>query len=126
MYSRTHTEEVKNKLRERFKGVSNLPEEKRIEFSDRMKGNGNTFYGKKHSNTSKKLISKSKSIPVIQLNLQGEYMNEYSSSIEAMRCIGRGNVRECLYKRTHKAGGYIWIRRSDYEDINIRNKIVKR
>ncbi|TVY09940.1 zinc-ribbon domain-containing protein [Paenibacillus cremeus] len=61
--------------------------------------------------------------PVVQLNLDGTYINKYSSSVEAARQtnIHHQSIRDvCIGKYKH-SGGYIWMYKDDYE--NEKDKI---
>lgn len=52
----------------------------------------------------------SKAIPVIQYDLQDNYIQEFVSSAEAQRKtkIGRNHICECCKGKRKTAGGYVW------------------
>lgn len=78
------------------------------------------FYGKKLSKEHSQKIGKANtngkcSIPIVQLDLDGNFLNEYPSTNEANRCTGirHGNIWRAV-KRNLTAGGYRWIYKRDY------------
>lgn len=54
--------------------------------------------------------------PLIQLDLDGNYIKEYSCSsvAEEETGIARGSILGCAYGATFTAGGYIWIYKEKY------------
>ena len=87
-------------------------------------GENNPFYGKTHSEETKKKLSLIRRIPVVQLNLNGEYINEFSSGREASRILGidESTINDCCIGKPHckSGGGYLWVYKRDYRpDINI-------
>ena len=92
------TEESRKKISEKAKGRKgsmtgrHLTEEQRKKVSDFAKtriGNKNPFFGKSHSETTKKRIGNANSIPVIQLDLEGNIISEFPSAKEAARLLGK-------------------------------------
>lgn len=92
------TEESKKKISDKTKGRKgsmtgkHLTEEQRKKISDFAKtrtGDKNPFFGKSHSETTKKRIGTANSIPIIQLNLDGNIISEFSSAKEAARTLGK-------------------------------------
>ena len=92
------TEESRKKISEKAKGRKgsmtgrHLTEEQRKKVSDFAKtriGNKNPFFGKSHSETTKKRIGNANSIPVIQLDLEGNIISEFPSAKEAARFLGK-------------------------------------
>lgn len=57
-----------------------------------------------------KRSSKSRSKPILQLNLDGELLQEYQSATIAAQKLGmcRISITNCLNGRTSTAGGYRW------------------
>jgi hypothetical protein len=53
--------------------------------------------------------------PVLQFELSGKYMREYSSGAEAAKTTGisSGNISSCLRKKTKTAGGFQWRYKND-------------
>ena len=48
--------------------------------------------------------------PILQLNLDGEVIREWESTVEASRRlkISKMYILDCLKNRRDEAGGYIW------------------
>lgn len=57
------------------------------------------------------------STPVVQLNLNGEFITEYETATEAARCtnIERRNISACCCRDQKTAGGFMWIKKIDYD-----------
>ena len=91
-----HSEETKEKIRAKRKGIPspmkgkhlNLSEEKRKEISERVKkqvsGKNNPFYGKKHSLEAKQKIGQQNGKKVLQIDpITNEIINEFDSAYQA-------------------------------------------
>lgn len=99
---------VREKISISMKG-RNLSEEHRKNLSESKKGEKNYSYGKFGSNSPR-------SIPVVQLTLDGELEKIYGSAIDTKkRGFNRSAVSGCCKgkRKTHK--GYKWMYLSDYE-----------
>jgi group I intron endonuclease len=117
------TEETKRKISDKAKGRK-FTEELKRKYSILFSKQGNPFYGKVHTEETKKILSKLRSIPVIQLSLTGEYIREFSSGKEASKILGidEGTINDCCLRKPHckSGGGYIWVYKKDYHpDMNI-------
>ena len=84
-------------------------------------GEKHHFYGKKLSKEhSQKIGNANKngkcSIPIVQLDLDGNYINEFPSTNEVQRQLGlsHGNIWAAV-KHNRTAGGYRWIYKRDYK-----------
>lgn len=81
----THSEETKNKIRE-----------KRI--------------GKKHSEETKKKLSDERKIPVCQYDLEGNFLKRYDGILDGSVATGveSGNISACCKNKIKTSGGFIW------------------
>ncbi|MFP5114833.1 NUMOD1 domain-containing DNA-binding protein [Bacillaceae bacterium C204] len=54
---------------------------------------------------------------IVKLDLNGNFINEYSSLTEAAKELGKGtsNISECCSGKIRKAYGFIWMYKEDYE-----------
>jgi hypothetical protein len=93
----------------------------KLRLSECKIGAKHPFYGKKFSKEHSQKISDANrngkcSIPIVQLDLAGNYINEFPSTNEVQRQLGlsHGNIwAAAKYNRT--AGGYRWIYKRDYK-----------
>ena len=125
-YGKHLSEETKKKLSEANKGKS-LSEETKKKLSEAHKGRTSPNKGKTFSEETKRKMSEArkgknspmygklgaknpKSIPVVQLTLDGELVNIYGSAIDTKRECGfnPGAIIQCCKgkRKTHK--GYKW------------------
>lgn len=79
-------------------------------------GEGSNGY--KLTEEHKKYISKIQSIPVVQLDLEGNFISEYSSMSEAAKKIGChvSCIGDCCNKKISTSHGYIWVLKEKYEN----------
>ena len=57
---------------------------------------------------SRKILSKKRSKPVLQLTLAGEFVAEYTSASQARIHTGIKTIVDCLRGRQKTSGGFIW------------------
>lgn len=154
MYGRHHTKEVRDKLSSFHKGRK-MP----IGFSERQSElhKGVPFTEEHKRNLSKSLKGRvvseetkrkqsiamsgrpnlAVSVPIIQFNMNGEYVAEYRSFryAEEVTGIGWTNIRNCCVKSRNgnnniSAGNYIWRYKSNWDGNNIppvkksKNRVV--
>lgn len=57
---------------------------------------------------------------VLQFSKTNQFIKEYSSTLEASELtkIGKSAIRNCLLHISKSAGGYIWVYKEEYENIN--------
>lgn len=110
----------KIKCREPYKVSSRDYERMRLEFIKRSKL-------KKLSQTTKKLIAKKNSKPVIQYDFKGNIINKFSSASNAERFISNrpkahwkkisSNVMDCCRLKQKSAYGFIWKYEGELLDL---------
>lgn len=105
MFGKHHSEETKQLLREKLSG-ENSP-----------------WYGKHHTEESKQKAHNSCTwkVPVVQLTLQGEFVQEfdsYASVAKAVNCQPSLIIGACNgdYKSAH---GFMWIKKDEYNPNNL-------
>lgn len=87
------------------------------------------FKGKRHTDDAKKKLSDShKKTPIIQYTLEGEYVNEFKSICEASRItkIDKATISSCAGRRSHTAGGFIFLKKGEQLTEDILSSIPKR
>lgn len=102
-------------------GPTGVPctDEKKQLLSDMFSGFGNPFYGKKHTDDIKDMLSEIRSIPIVQLDLNGVFIAEYKNAKEASQISGADytSILKCCADKEHcnSAGGYLWTYMDDYK-----------
>ncbi|MDE7345413.1 MAG: HNH endonuclease [Muribaculaceae bacterium] len=96
--------------------------EQRARCSERQKGEGNPFYGKKHSPETIAKMSdahKKTARKVRQYTLEGVFIREFESSRMASEelKICKRNINACAAGRAKTAGGFVW----EYVGKEVRN-----
>lgn len=58
--------------------------------------------------------------PVVQLALNGKFLNKFNSISEAGRTcnISKSNISQCLQKKRNYSGGFLWFYKEDYDNGN--------
>ena len=105
---------TKSRFSKSAKGkVINAETKKRMSMS--RKGEKHPMYNKKHSSFSKRKMSITHSIPVVQLGLQMNYIAEFESakvaSLETQ--VAASSINACTLGKRKTAGGYIWKKKND-------------
>lgn len=92
--------------------------------SDKMSGDGNPFYGKQHTDDVKKILSELRSIPIVQLDMSGNFIAEYKNAIYASNetSADYSSILKCCASIEHcnSACGYLWMYKTDYENGKIK------
>lgn len=84
----------------------------------------NSFYGKKHSQEFKDARSK----PIVQLDMNGNFINRFYSILEAARvtkCFS-SLINKVVNGERHSHKNFIWIKESDFSNLEVLNRINKR
>lgn len=131
MYGKQHLSNAKKKMRKTAKGRWTLEwfierygegegqlkyKEKNELHSIKVSGENNSNYGKRHTKETKEKQSKIKignkhaSKTILQLNENGNVLQEYESITQAAKAIGVSisAISGCLRGRLNSAAGYIW------------------
>ena len=130
MYGKIVSEETRQKIsqtsRERW-----ADPEYRQKCIEHLMGENNPFYGKQHSDETRKILSeKAKEryklygpspnrhmTCVVQLSSDGEFIAEYPSMKEAEKITGVTNISNCCRGYYQSAGGFKWMRKKDWEEM---------
>lgn len=77
---------------------------------EQVSGNGNPFYGKRHNKHTKTILSEKISKPIIQYNLNGDFMKEWKSCTEVDRVLGydKAAINRCCHGKQTTSYGYMW------------------
>lgn len=100
------TEETREKLREAMNKNKDLY---------KQNGKDNPFYGHSHSEEQKSKWRKEKGTPVVQLTLNGEFINKFDSMSEP-EYLGFSHtyISNCCKGKQEKHKGYKWMYLEDY------------
>jgi group I intron endonuclease len=100
-----------------------VSEETKRKISKATKGENNPNYGKPLSEEHKKALSEHRSIPVVQLDLDGNFIREWKSALEVSDYynVARNSISTVLRKKTTTSCGSIWLYKDEYDkgDFNI-------
>lgn len=92
----------------------------------KVSGTNNPMYGKHHSEDTKNKIRNNKIIysgsdhpqskAYVQLNLDGSFIAEYESGLDASLATGcdRSDISKCCKKKIKQSKGFIWMYKEDY------------
>ena len=121
-YGKHHSDESKQKMREY---ALNRPIEVNQKIGQKAKERlsnpeNNHMFGKHIADHVKQIISDTHSIPVVQLTLYGEFINEYKNSneVEAILGIDSASIRRCCTGNQLSAGGFQWVEKEKYNPLN--------
>lgn len=121
-YGKHHSNESKQKMKEY---ALNRPIEVNQKIGQKAKERlsnpeNNPMFGKHIADHVKQVISDTHSIPVVQLTLCGEFINEYKNSyeVEAILGIDSASIRRCCTGSQLSAGGFQWVEKEKYDPLN--------
>lgn len=132
-FGKHHTEESKKKMSEY---QSNRSEETRQKISqsakERYKNPENhPMYGKHISEEQIELLRngliKKESLPVLQYDLNGNFVNEYINSAEASKVVGvhKSSIQKCCAGIQCTSAGFIWKYKNENYDYNDNHHIIE-
>lgn len=114
---KTHdwTDESREKMRQSRLGKK-ASQETKILLSEIRKGEGNSFYGKHHTEeTRKKFRENNIKDKVIQLTVDNKFVKEWDCAIEAQRELHIYNIGKVCNGKKKSAGHFLWIYKEDYD-----------
>ena len=87
-------------------------DETKAKMSESRKGKGNSMYGKT-------LEKNPRSIPIVQLDLNNNFLKEWSCAAEIHNELGFSisRIRDCYNNKCEKYKNFKWIKKSNYEKI---------
>lgn len=96
-------------------------EEYRQLITSMVQGENNPHYGKKHTEEAKSRIGELNGIPIVQLDLDYNFIAEYRSARMAEKITGINNVgiRRCCKNQQKTAGGFIWKDKEDWNKLQL-------
>lgn len=108
MLGRHHTEEAKKKISDAGKRPCSEETKRKIGLAN--KGSNNGMYGKTISDYARRRITERFSKPVLQLDLNNNIINKFSSASEAERHLGGkgSHIGCCCLEKRKTAYGYKW------------------
>ena len=108
MLGKHHTEEAKKKISDAGKRPCSEETKRKIGLAN--KGSNNGMYGKTISDYARRVIIERFSKPVLQLDLNNNIINRFSSASEAERYLGGkgSHIGCCCLGKRKTAYGYKW------------------
>lgn len=96
-----------------------VSEATREKISNATKGENNPFFRKRHTEETKSYLGEIKSIPIIQLTMDGEIIKEWKSRKEASENykVSPNAIYSVLAGKTTSCKGFIWIYKTEYEKM---------
>lgn len=83
-------------------------------------------FGEKISKAEKGISRPWSGKPIYQFDLQGNFIKEWNTTVEAKRWLGKGNIESCCRKKSRSAGGYMWRYKFDFKEQPTKIDPVKR
>ena len=90
---------------------THLSDATKQKLSKRFKGVNHPFYGRHHNEQSIEQMREKKCIPVLQFDLDGNFIAEYKSAKHAVDTLGvqdKSCISKCCIGQRKTAHGYIW------------------
>lgn len=83
----------------------------------KMKGKDHPLYGVRQSEETIQKLIKARNKPVVQLDKENNFINEFPSRLIASKITGvdNGHIGDCCNKKRKTAGGYKWMTKEKYE-----------
>jgi group I intron endonuclease len=100
-------DEIKNKKMEWMKNHNNFFKENNPFKGSKRNGEKNPFFGKTHKHETKNKISESRKRPIIQFDLDGNFLREWPSAKDIYREL-KIQCTSCCRGRSKTACGFIW------------------
>lgn len=116
-YLKSPSEDVRKKISEKLKGLIKSPETcKRL---------SKALKGKKPSQLCKDRHLEASSVPIVQLDLEGNFISEYKSISEAVKYTGyeQSSISSTLRKKTIRTKDFIFVYKKDYDENKKYNYI---
>jgi len=117
MIGKKHTEQSKQKNREKHLGKVCSEETKRkmseshkgkIKSKEHRKNLSKSLTGKIVSKEHANHISEALKIPVLQYDMNMNFIKEWAGQIDIKRKLGINHIGDCCKGKTKSAGGFIW------------------
>ena len=97
-------------------------EEYRTKMTKQLQGENNPHYGKKHCDEAKNSIGEKNGIPVVQLDKNDNFIDEFRSAkmAENKTKINRTSISRCCRCQQQTAGGFKWMYKEDYNKLVVQ------
>lgn len=99
-----------------------------VHYGNGIEKNRNKHKGKKATEETRKKMSEQRKgkpkykirIPIVQLDLQGNFIKEYDSATQANKELNlyESGITKCCKGKQNQCGGYKWVYKSDYKPID--------
>jgi len=114
--TKKHTKKSKIKISKANKGkILSQKTKDKIYTKERNEKISESLKGRKFSKEHIDKLSKAKTNrlsnsakPILQFNLEGNLIKEWSSITEAKKALGKGDIQSCVLGKQKTAGGYVW------------------